>query len=83
MSVKANDTRPDPVPQGEVERLVKALAKVMPIRVENGQDYAEIFFADGATHSTHAMTVNPADWQEIADAFAAITPTSKREPSDG
>jgi hypothetical protein len=51
--------------------LVEALAKIMPIRVQNGQDYAEVFFADGAAHSTHAMTMNPQDWLDIGQALAA------------
>jgi len=53
--------------------LVEALAKVMPIRVHNGSDYAEVYFSDGTAHSTQAMTMNPQDWQDIADAYAAIT----------
>lgn len=52
--------------------LTETLAKVMPIRVHDGPDYAEVQFADGATHSTQAMTMNPADWQAIADAYAAL-----------
>jgi len=51
--------------------LVEALAKIMPIRVQDGRDYAEVFFADGAMHNTHAMTMNPQDWLDISQALAA------------
>jgi hypothetical protein len=62
---------------GQHEALIAALAKVMPIRVHDGQDYAEAYFSDGTTHSTHAMTMNPQDWQDIAKAFDAL-PTPPR-----
>jgi hypothetical protein len=62
---------------GQHDALIAALAKVMPIRPINGQDYAEIYFSDGNTHSTHAMTMHPQDWQDIADAFDAL-PTPPR-----
>ena len=52
--------------------LTEALAKIMPIRVHDGPDYAEVYFADGAAHSTQAMTMNPADWQSIAKAHEAL-----------
>jgi hypothetical protein len=52
--------------EAEMARLRAALAKILPIRVEDGQDYAEVFFADGVSHSTQAMTVNPQDWLDIA-----------------
>ena len=48
-----------------------ALAKVMPIRVHDGRDYAEVFFADGSRHSTQAMTMNPQDWLDIQAAYDA------------
>lgn len=51
--------------------LMEALAKIMPINVHNGPDYAEVFFADGVTHCTHAMTMNPQDWLDISQALAA------------
>lgn len=52
--------------------LTAALAKIMPIRVQDGPDYAEVYFADGAAHNTQAMTMNPADWQAIAKAHEAL-----------
>ena len=57
----------------EIERLRAlkvALDKVSPIRVHDGRDYAEVYFADGATHSTQAMTMNPQDWRDIAAALS-------------
>lgn len=55
--------------------VVDALAVLMPIRVHDGRDYAEVFFADGATHSTQAMTMNPQHWRDLTDAYArAIDP---------
>ena len=56
-------------PVAEIERLRLALSKVMPIRVHDGPDYAEVFFADGVSHSTQAMTMNPQDWRDIAAAI--------------
>lgn len=55
-----------------IERLVGALEKIMPIRINDGRDYAEVVFSDGSTHSTQAMTMNPQDWRDISDAFQAI-----------
>ncbi len=49
---------------------LEPLRKIMPIRVHNGPDYAEVYFADGVTHSTQAMTMNPQDWLDIAQALA-------------
>lgn len=63
-----------PQPEGGTDRLVTALTKVMPIRVQNGPDYAEVYFSDGSTHSTQAMTMNPDDWTAINEAFAALQP---------
>ncbi len=62
----------------EIARLrevVDALAVLMPIQVHDGRDYAEVFFAVGATHSTQAMTMNPQHWRDLADAYdrAALT----------
>lgn len=51
--------------------LEAALAKIMPIRVHNGPDYAEVYFADGSTHSTQAMTMNPQDWLDLQAAYDA------------
>jgi len=62
---------------GQNDALIAALAKVMPIRVHDGQDYTEVYFSDGTKHSTHAMTMNPQDWQDIAKAFDAL-PTPPR-----
>ena len=45
---------------------VEALRKIMPIRVHDGPDYAEVYFSDGVAHSTQAMTMNPQDWRDIA-----------------
>ena len=54
----------------EIARLREALSKIMPIRVHNGPDYAEVYFADGQTHSTQAMTMNPQDWLDIQAALS-------------
>lgn len=56
--------------RARVVGLEAALAKIMPIRVHDGQDYAEVYFADGQTHSTQAMTMNPQDWLDIAAALS-------------
>lgn len=70
------DAQVEPVAAQDVAALVsgltEAMDRVMPIRVHDGPDYAEVYFADGTTHSTQAMTMNPADWQAIADAYAAL-----------
>lgn len=52
--------------RAEVAELVGAFSKIMPIRVHDGPDYAEVFFADGSTHLTQAMTMSPQDWLYIA-----------------
>lgn len=57
--------------QAEVARKDEALRKVMPIRVEDGPDYASVYFGDGSTHSTQAMTMNPQDWLDISAALEA------------
>lgn len=54
------------------DALMAALAKIMPIRVHNGPDYAEVYFADGSSHSTQAMTMNPQDWLDIQAAYDAM-----------
>ena len=56
----------------EVARKDEALRKVMPIRVEDGPDYASVYFGDGSTHSTQAMTMNPQDWIDISAALEAL-----------
>lgn len=55
----------------EVARKDEALRKVMPISVEDGPDYASVYFGDGSTHSTQAMTMNPQDWLDISAALEA------------
>lgn len=52
-------------------RLTDALAKVMPIRVHDGPDYAEVYFSDDTSHSTQAMTMNPQDWLDLQEAYEA------------
>jgi len=44
----------------------RALAKLSPIKVHDGPDYAEVYFGDGKGHSTQAMTMNPQDWRDLA-----------------
>lgn len=53
------------------DALCAALAKIAPIVVHDGRDYAEVFFSDGSTHSTQAMTMNPQDWLDIQAAYEA------------
>lgn len=60
-------------PATDVAALVEAAKKIMPIRVNDGPDYAEVYFADGTTHSTHAMTMNPQDWLDLSAALAPFT----------
>lgn len=57
--------------EGKAE-LVEALGKIMPIRVSNGPDYAEVVFSDGTKHATQAMTMHPQDWLDIAAALARV-----------
>jgi hypothetical protein len=57
--------------EAEVARKDEALRKVMPISVEDGPDYASVYFGDGSTHSTKAMTMNPQDWLDISAALEA------------
>lgn len=52
------------------ETLAGALGKIAPIRVHNGPDYAEVYFADGKTHATQAMTMNPQDWIDLSEALS-------------
>lgn len=63
--------------------LVEAVARILPIRVRNTQDYAEITFGDGSSHSTQAMTMNPEAWEaiEAAQRRAAST-TPQPDPRD-
>ena len=51
------------------ETLAGALEKIAPITVRDGPDYAEVYFADGKTHSTQAMTMNPQDWLDLSEAL--------------
>lgn len=53
-----------------IARIEAVLRKIMPIRVNDGPDYASVYFGDSLTHSTQAMTMNPEDWRELSDAFA-------------
>ena len=64
-------------PATDVAALVEAAKKIMPIRVNDGPDYAEVYFADGEKHSTHAMTMNPQDWMDLS---AALAPFTKGQP---
>lgn len=64
-------------PATDVAALVEAAKKIMPIRVNDGPDYAEVYFADGEKHSTHAMTMNPQDWLDLS---AALAPFTKGQP---
>ncbi len=50
----------------EIARLREALAWISPIRIEDGPDYAEVYFGDSVKHSTQAMTMNPEHWRTIA-----------------
>ena len=54
------------------EALCAALAKIAPIVVHDVRDYAEVFFSDGNTHSTQAMTMNPQDWLDLEAALRAL-----------
>mgnify|MGYP000285286568 FL=1 len=60
-------------PATDVAALVEAAKKIMPIRVYDGPDYAEVYFADGEEHRTHAMTMNPQDWLDLSAALAPFT----------
>lgn len=61
-------------PDADEVRLLDALKKITPIRVHDGPDYAEVYFADGSTHSTQAMTMNPQDWRDIGEALSHALP---------
>lgn len=79
-----NATPPAEIAAGtEVARLREALAKVMPIRVHDGRDYAEVYFADGATHSTQAMTMNPDDWRAVQSAWEVLSPAIAADAREG
>lgn len=54
---------------GKPDDLTAALAKITPIVVENGPDYATVHFGDGETHRSQTMTMNPQDWLDIQAAF--------------
>lgn len=64
----------------ENEQMRVALSKIMPINVHNGPDYAEVYFGDGKTHSTQAMTMHPQDWLDLQAALSSIAPV---ENDDG
>jgi len=51
--------------------LLEALAKIMPINFENGPDYISVYFGDGETHRSQAMTMNPQDWLDLQAAYDA------------
>lgn len=55
----------------ERDALWEAWVKLLPIRVHDGPDYAEVFFGDGKTHGTQAMTMNPQDWRDLAAHLGA------------
>jgi uncharacterized coiled-coil protein SlyX len=50
--------------------LVETLEKVLPIGVEDGPDYALVYFGGDGNHSSQAMTMNPQHWLDIAAALA-------------
>lgn len=58
--------------RARVAALEGAAAKVLPFDVENGPDYASVYFGDGSTHSTQAMTMNPQDWFDLEAALRAL-----------
>lgn len=58
--------------RARVAALEEAAAKVLPFNVENGPDYASVYFGDGSTHSTQAMTMNPQDWFDLEAALRAL-----------
>ena len=58
--------------RARVAALEEAAAKVLPFNVENGPDYASVYFGDGSTHSTQAMTMNPQDWLDLEAALRAL-----------
>lgn len=58
--------------RARVAALEGAAAKVLPFNVENGPDYASVYFGDGSTHSTQAMTMNPQDWFDLEAALRAL-----------
>lgn len=55
---------------GAGEALIEALAKIMPIRFDNGPDYMSLYFGS-ETHSTQAMTMHPQDWYDLQTAYEA------------
>jgi len=54
------------------EAMAGALEKLSPISVQMGADYADVYFADGSTHRTQAMTMNPQDWLDLEASFSAF-----------
>ena len=71
------------VVKGKPADLVEAVARILPIRVHNGPDYAEVTFGDGTSHSSQAMTMNPEAWEAIESAHRrAAAITSQPDPRD-
>lgn len=54
---------------GLIERIEAALAKIMPITFDDGPDYMSLYFGDGETHRSQAMTMNPQDWLDLQAVF--------------
>lgn len=55
----------------KMARLIEVLAKIMPISFEDGPDFMSLYFGDGKTHISQAMTMNPQDWLDIQAAYEA------------
>lgn len=61
-----------------LEELERLLARMLPFRVEDGRDYAEVYFGAGdQTHSTQAMTMNPQDWLDLGAALPSLIATAR------
>lgn len=59
-----------------IRALVDAVSKIMPLKVKDGQDYAEVFFNNGS----QAMTTAPKDWDDLHQAYlAAIAELEQQE----
>lgn len=66
-----------------IERVEAALAKVMPVTINETPDYAEVFFGDGEAHRTQAMTMNPQDWLDLQAAFDALRALQEKDIEHG
>lgn len=66
----------------QAEAMAGALEKLSPISVQMGADYADVYFADGSTHRTQAMTMNPQDWLDLEASYSAYREYQKGR-SDG